>query len=68
MRATLLIGTLVLMAACAEQTPYQNPAPTGGSADSGASYTPSQAYPCDRADYPEGAAGDAEYTNCIIQN
>jgi hypothetical protein len=66
MRATLLIGTLVLMAACAEQTAYQDPAPT--SAGAGGSYAQAQPSPCKRSDYPEGAAGDTEYTNCIIQN
>ena len=68
MRATLLMGALVLMAACAEQPTYQNPAPTGASVGNGASYTPSQANPCNRSDFPAGSAGDAEYTNCVIQS
>jgi len=68
MRATLLMGTLVLMAACAEQPTFENPAPTGGSSVNGASHTPSQADPCNRSDYPAGPAGDTEYTNCVIQS
>ena len=71
MKATLLIGTLVLMAACAEQHVYQTPAPTDGYSGSGASYTPgppAQADPCNRYDYPAGPAGDADYTNCVIQS
>jgi hypothetical protein len=62
------MGTLVLMAACAEQPTYQDPAPTRGSAVNGASYAPSQANPCNRSDFPAGSAGDAEYTNCVIQS
>ena len=68
MRATLLMGTLVLMAACAEQTTYQNPAPTDGSSVNGASYAPSRPDPCNRSDFPAGPAGDTEYTNCVIQS
>ncbi|MCB1349114.1 MAG: hypothetical protein KDK11_10885 [Maritimibacter sp.] len=64
MRAPLLIGTLVLMAACAEQTTYQDPPPTGAAA----AYAPSQANPCKRSDFPAGAAGDTAYTNCIIES
>jgi len=68
MRAIVLIGTLALMAACAEP-PYQEPAPMGGSSGSGAAYTPPpQAEPCDRANYPAGADGDAAFANCVIQN
>ncbi|MCB1357756.1 MAG: hypothetical protein KDK53_15110 [Maritimibacter sp.] len=66
MRATFLIGTLVLMAACAEQPAYQDPAPTGASAGSGYAQTPPP--PCKRSDYPYGAAGDTAYTNCIIES
>lgn len=68
MRATLLIGTLVLMAACAEQPTYQDPAPTGGSSANGTAYAPSQPQPCKRSDYPAGPAGDTAYTNCVIQS
>lgn len=64
MRATILICTLVAMAACAEQPAYQDPAPTNAGA--GQAYAPPT--PCKRSDYAEGAAGDTEYTNCIIQN
>jgi hypothetical protein len=67
MRATLLIGTLVLMAACAQQPTYQEPAPTAGSPGNGAAYTPPPAA-CKRSDFPAGAAGDTAYTNCVIQS
>ena len=63
MRAILLIGTLVLMAACAEQPTYQDP-PPGYAQPRPAP----EADPCDRSDYPSGPAGDAEYTNCVIQS
>ncbi len=68
MRATLLIGALVLMAACAEQPPYQDPAPTGGASGNGVTYAPSKPNPCNRSDFPPGAAGDTAYTNCVIQS
>ncbi len=67
MRATILIGTLVLMAACAEQPVYQDPAPAGGASATGASHTP-KPDPCKRSDYPAGAAGETAYTNCVIQS
>ncbi len=67
MRATLLIGTLVLMAACAEQPAYQEPAPAAKASSTDAGHTP-KPDPCKRSDYPAGAAGDTAYTNCVIQS
>lgn len=67
MRATLVIGTLLLMAACAEQTSLEPP-PTGASSVKSSGQAPSRPDPCDRSDFPAGAAGDAAYANCVIQS
>ena len=68
MRAISLMGTLLLMAACADQPAYQDPAPAGGASGNSASYAAPKADPCKRSDFPAGAAGDAAYTNCVIQS